>query len=235
METTRLGEFALMTLNWPFYDLDLLLLTLMFVGGLVAAIFAIRMWKSIIKQRRLPPDTLFHTSPQQKESYSSFQAGCVTLAAFVFTLAGGLSTVLITVGKYQFRKLPTETIEAIEVFQADDESNVNRSKIVRIENTDGKIVFGLQLLKKCGSQSRNHEHFENGYVIRLVFDDQKLNDFYISAFRRSSSGKEKSIVLAQRESVRNLNLGEYECPEFQEWLKDTIDPLFNAINPTSSP
>lgn len=211
---------------WPFYDPELILLALMFFGGFGAGIVAFRIWKAIIQERRLPPDTLFNSAPPEKETYSSFQAGMVTLAAVVFTLAGGLTTIFVSAGKYQFRTLPLDKLQSIDVYKASDEYHVDKSRAIRIENTSGQVLAGVKLLEKCSSQNRNHEHFENGYVLRLVFDDPTLSDYYISAFRRSSSGLDKNLVLAQREPVRNLNLGEYSCPSFQDWVRVNIDPLF---------
>jgi len=214
-------------MDWPFYDPDLILLALFFFGGVVAAVSAFRMWKTIAHERRLPPDTLFQTAPPEEENYTSFQAGFVTLAAVVFILAGGLITVFTSAGKYQFRALPIDSLRAIEVNRATDEFNVDKSRTIRIENIDSKLSAGLKLLEKCGSQSREHEHFENGYVLHLIFDGPDFDNYYISVFRKSSSGRDKGIVIAQREPVRNLNLGEYSCPSFQDWIRQTIDPLFS--------
>lgn len=219
-----------MTLDWPFYDPDLILLALMFFGGLAAGLFAFRMWRSILHERRRPPDTLFDSAPLEKQSYTSLQAGLVTLVALAFTLGGGLSTVFASAGKHQFRKLPIDQLKAVDVYKATDEYHVDQSRKIRIENTGGRVLQGLSFVQKCSGQSRQHEHFEDGYVLHLLFDDPSLSDYYISAFRKSSSGKDKTIVLAQRELVRNLNLGEYNCPAFQEWIAQNIDPLFLPSN-----
>ena len=42
-----------MTLEWPPYDYLQILMALMFVAGLAAGLFAFRMWKSIVHERRL--------------------------------------------------------------------------------------------------------------------------------------------------------------------------------------
>lgn len=85
---------------------------------------------------------------------------------------------------------------AIEVNRATDEYDVDESQVIRVENTEGRVTAGLKILEKCGSQSRDHEHFESGYVLHLIFDDPDLSDYYVSVFRIGSSGRDKGIVIA---------------------------------------
>ncbi|MEP6944860.1 MAG: hypothetical protein ABJA02_03005, partial [Acidobacteriota bacterium] len=126
-----------MNFDWPFYDPDLLLLILMFFAGIGAGFGAFRMWKAIINEHRTPPDTLFHASSQSKQIYTSFQASLVTIVAVAFVLAGGISVVFSTIGKYQFRSVPIDKLVAIEVSKASQEGMLDRNKMIRIENRNG--------------------------------------------------------------------------------------------------
>lgn len=213
-------------MEWPFYDPKLILLVLMFFGAVAGNVLAFRLWRTVLRERRPTPNTLVHAASVTNEVHSVAHAGMVTFAAIVFTLVGGLAAVYTSAGKFQFRSLPLEKLVAIEVYRAADEYSVDRSQTVRIENQDGRLLEGLDLLKKCGARNRDHEHFEDGYVLRRVFDDPNLVNYYVSVFRTSSTRANKTVVMPQRSHVRDLNLGEYSCPAFQDWVRTNIDPLF---------
>jgi hypothetical protein len=213
-------------LAFPFYDTLIFILPFFFSVGLWLLFQAVRLWEAIIHERQQPPDTIFSSTAHSQSDNSRLQAGLATVVGVVFVLAGGWGTIHIGSGKYQFRSLPLEQLAAIEVYRADDEYSVDRSRMVRIENIDGKVAEALKLLRRCTVTSHSHETFKDGFVLRLIFDDPSLSEFYLAAFRRSTVSNEKTMVMPQRSPIRGTNLGEYGCPEFQDWLQQNVDPLF---------
>ncbi len=62
---------------------------------------------------------------------------------------------------------------------------------------------------------------------QLIFADENMGkDFYISVYRKSNNKEGKSVVIPHYYENKNLNLGEYSCPAFQDWVSKNIDPIF---------
>ena len=131
-------------------------------------------------------------------------------------------------------------LNQINSFRQINISDVSEFRIIESKSAlepDGKrqIIFSdqsviqtfLQSLQNCKEFSPNHETFENGYNINLIFQNNKYGkDYYISVYKNSTAKNGRNTVTPHFGIESNLNLGNYDCPEFQNLTKTHIDPLF---------
>ena len=161
-----------------------------------------------------------------KETSDNFGFLGLSLAGTVFLLVGIFGPYFNIKETYKFRNIDISQVSGFKVIKSDDEYSPDNSKQITIN--DAQAAQGiLKSLKECYSISRNHETYQVGYKIKLLFEDKNLDqDFFISVYRLSNKINEKFVLMPHIGENRNLNLGEYGCPSFQEWVSKNIDPLF---------
>lgn len=211
------GEFAAFSL----------IMCLLGLGLGAASIFG---WKSKLDERHKPPiDTIFQSN-ESKEEIGLFGLILGTFGSIVFVCVGGFMLIFGAYDVYQFRSLPLSELEGLKVYRAEKAPLSNPSQFVVIKN-EGQLIAVFQTLQKCTVYSKGRERFGDGYKIELIFKDQRLANHYISIYRRSNPTQPPSYVTPHIGNDRTMNLGEYTCPEFDNWITQNIDPLF--LDPAS--
>ncbi|MBS1796498.1 MAG: hypothetical protein JSS81_21795 [Acidobacteria bacterium] len=131
---------------------------------------------------------------------------------------------------YGFRNIPVGRVRGFRVFGSKSESEPGDSNFVVYDNPE-KTQAALLTLKNCREIRRNHEHFEDGYKLQLLITGEPAeSDYFLSVYRISSARSGKQVVMPHLGPNKNLNLGDYECPEFQSFVRENIDPLFQPKN-----
>ncbi len=144
----------------------------------------------------------------------------------VFFLVGSAFSIGNFWSTYSFRNINISQVKRVRVIKSEDEYKNDNSNFVFYENTES-IQKALATLKNCSATSRNHESYQDGYKFQIIFADESLGkDFYISVYRKSNNKEGKNVVIPHYYENKNLNLGEFSCPEFQDWIQKNIDPIF---------
>lgn len=196
-------------LKFPFYTFGLFLFLFVIVG-LIATITSTY---SFIKGN--------HYGERDE-----FRNGIAFFAGLIFLLCGSIALVGNYWSTYNFRNINISQIKALKVIKSEDEYKNDNSKFV-IYDDAASIQNILMSLKTCSETSRNHESYQDGYKFQIIFADESLEkDFYISVYRKSNNKEGKSVVIPHYYENKNLNLGEYGCSTFQDWVINNIDPLF---------
>jgi hypothetical protein len=187
----------------------LLLLVFAFVG-IVGTIYFAYEWRN-------------HKDYEDKD-YLQLALGSIVCS--IFLLAGTIGSISEFISIYKFRNIDIATVKAFQIVQSKGEYKPDGKTIITF-NDVAIIKEMLKSLQNCQSYSRNHESFEDGYKIKFVFTDEKLDgDFYLSVYTKSSANDVRAIVIPHYYKDKNLNLGEFICPEFQELVKNHIAPQF---------
>jgi len=147
--------------------------------------------------------------------------GCLVIGAVHFV---GVYASLINA--WHFRDMQPLQISEIKVERMIEEGKPDSIQPIVISDTT-LIAEGLSKLTKAKNRDREHEYFINGYRIQLITSIKK--DFYISVYEKSNtSGCGGVIPHIGREGAGSIhNAGEYNSPEFQEWVFSNIAPLFH--------
>jgi len=145
---------------------------------------------------------------------------------FLFLLVGSFFGSLDFYHTYKFRNIDVNNVSGFKVFRSEKENDLNNQNSVEIND---KIIIEnmLNSLKNCQKFNPEKSYFVDGYKINLIFKDVTYgNDFFISVYRKSSLNNSKNSVMPHKTSFRSVNLGDYNCPEFQNLVLKHIDPLF---------
>lgn len=167
--------------------------------------------------------SLIENNEEDKEYFrfvlGSFVGSIFFLAGTVFFIGSFWST-------YNFRNINISQVKGLRVIKSVDEYKNDNSNFVTLEDSQS-IQTALKSLNNCSETSRNHESYQDGYKFQIIFADENAEkDLYISVYRKSNNSKGKAVVIPHYYENKNLNLGEYSCPDFQNWVKTNIDPLF---------
>ena len=166
------------------------------------------------------------TKGNEEDDKDGFRLLMLTFVGFIFLLVGTIGSIATVWSVYNFRTMNFSQVKAFRVIKAEDEYKNDNSNFVYYDDA-ASIQNILMSLKNCSETSRNHESYQDGYKFQIIFTDESLEkDFYISVYRKSSVKKGKSVVIPHYYENKNLNLGEYSCPTFQDWVRTNIDPLF---------
>ena len=162
----------------------------------------------------------------EKEAKGKFRLLMNLFGGVVFLLFGIFASYFNSKETYKFRNIDISQVSGFRIIKSIDEYSADNPQQITI--TDKQAVQDvLKSLKECYSISRNHESYQDGYKIKLIFEDKSLDkDFFISVYRISNKTNEKFVLMPHVGENRNLNLGEYGCPTFQDWVRKNIDPLF---------
>ena len=172
----------------------------------------------------------FYEDRSNADSDDHFRMMGAILVGPLFLLIGIFFSIYIPYQTYQFRSVKIADVSEFVIVTTEDEYSPDGEIKIKFDNKT-KIHEMLKSLDECKEFSPNHESFEDGYKVKLVFDDNKYrDDLYISVYKRSSAKNGKTSVMAHIGEENNLNLGNYSCPKFQELIVKNIDPLFNEIN-----
>lgn len=198
-------------LNFPTYSFFWFLLPFGIVG-FIGTIYCIYEWKN----------------HKDYEDQDYLKLVIASIVAPIFLLVGTFATIAEFISIYEFRSIDITTVNKLEIIESKDEYKSDEKRLVTVDDAN-VIQKMLKSLQNCQSYSRNHEHFQNGYKMKLGFSDEKLNgDYYFSVYRESSANKNRAVVIPHYYKDKNLNLGEFICPEFQELVKTHIEPLFQT-------
>jgi hypothetical protein len=210
-------------LEFPFYS-TIGLAGLFFPIGIVILVAAFRQWRYELRRRNGPTVKTFEVRNLLEERSNTTQRVLSSLAGLAFTSCGAL--VLFQGGYeiYKFRKVDISHVVGFHVQRVKGDDYVPSDAIDFTKTSE--VRKALSTLKTCNEIRPNHEHFYDGYKIRLLFDDPKVDDYFISAYARSSTSATRSSVEPHISPARAINLGDYQCPTFQQWLAENIDPLF---------
>ncbi len=127
----------------------------------------------------------------------------------------------------QFRTLNLERVGHLKI-HVTDESN---GKIVQYTNP-AEVRDVLRLMRNCRGVSHQHDELFDGYVMKVIMDDGESSNLILRVYRKSTVRGSRKAVIAQ---YRNMEAGEYNCPEIQDWVVRNIDPLFGRPNPQTVP
>ncbi len=148
------------------------------------------------------------------------------LGGIIFLLCGSIFSIGNIWSTYNFRNIDISQVKSLRVIKSEDENKNDNSNFVYFENTDS-IQKGLKNLNNCIALYRNHESFQDGYKLQIIFFDENIEkDFYISVYRKNNFEEEKGVVIPHYYEDKNINLGDFSCPDFQDWVTTNIDPLF---------
>lgn len=198
---------------------------LMFLLGCVLSVAAVLAWRAKLAERHdLPFDTVFNQK-EIREEMSLFQNMLGTFGAVVFVLMGGWIFIEGTSETYKFRNLPVSQIQSVKISRLGHDLSADElSRVVTMDN-QGLLKPGFQTLWKCVSYSKGRKQFENGFRLELVFEDPNLKGNFLYIWRRSGSRHPTSYV-SPSVGPHGMNLGEYSCSEFEQWITENVEPLF---------
>lgn len=161
-----------------------------------------------------------------KEEKEIFRSVMAILVGTIFFLVGSIFSIGIFWSTYKFRNINLSQVKGFRVIKYVDEYNKYNSRSITYENSQA-VQDALRTLKNCSSTSRNHETYQDGYKLQIIFTDENVGqDLNLSVYRKSNNTSRKSVVIPHYYEIKNLNLGEFNCPEFQDWVRKNIDPLF---------
>ncbi len=165
-------------------------------------------------------------SGKDDEEEVSFRSILGVLGGILLLIVGLLVGIGFSWSTYNFRNIDISQVKGFRVIKSADEYSTNNSTFIFFEDTHA-AQEALKTLKSCYSTSRNHESYQDGYKLQIIFSDETLeHDLYLSIFRKSNNKSNKSVVIPHYYINKNLNLGEYNCPDFQNWVQKNINPLF---------
>jgi hypothetical protein len=122
-----------------------------------------------------------------------------------------------------FRRLPLRDIQALEV-EAIEGDLARRGVLLRIEDRS-TMLSGLRLLPAAGAYFAEHEHFVDGYRVRLVpASGADTASYHLSVFcgtqRLDRPAERSAIVVPHRETSHEApgHGGTYASRAFVDWL-----------------
>lgn len=149
-----------------------------------------------------------------------------SLAGSLFLLVGTIGSIGSIWSTYNFRNIDISQVTGLRVIKSEDEYKNDNSKFVVFDDAQS-VQKVLQSLENCFRTNRNHESYQDGYKFQIIFaGENSEKDLYISVYRKSNNKTEKSVTIPHYYENKNLNLGEYNCPAFQDWVNTNINPLF---------
>jgi len=204
----------------PYASASVLICLLLFVVGVFAGVQSFFAWKRHLAQwnPKRPDETKLKSSDEKS------QMVLLPLGSIVFIAVGILVVPTNLLETYRYRNLPIDAVESLTINRAPSEWETSSDQ--RRLTDHAIIAKGLGLLKICSSGvQQNHEHFEDGYRIKLDVKGDPSAEFYLSVFRRTNRSDWKTAV-----SIRGFDtvVDPMSCPSFQNWVRENIDPLFSA-------
>lgn len=198
----------LKVLNFPSYSFSLIIFVCLLIGGLIGSTLCFGKW---LKRH--------HTDDDFKLFAASF-------GLLLISLLGGFGFYAIFVDTYKFRNIDFSKVSEFEIVESKSEYSPNGQRIEKFQ--DAKIIREmLESLQKCESFTPNHESFQDGYKIKLIFEDGISNeDFFISVYKRSNTNSGRTSLMPHVSDNRGVNLGNYKCNTFEDLVSKNIDPLF---------
>lgn len=166
----------------------------------------------------------------EEESKEIFRFVMLTIVGTIFFLFGTIFSIGTFWSAYNFRSINISKVKEFRVIKSDDEYKNNNSNYVIFADTQS-VQKALENFKNCSETFRDHESYQDGYKFQIIFADENASkDLYISVYRKNNNKQGKAVVIPHYYENKNLNLGEYSCPAFQDWVKANIDPLFQNEN-----
>lgn len=160
------------------------------------------------------------------EDKGVFRSGIGALGGTIFFLIGAIFSFADFKQTFSLRNIDISQVSGFKVIKSSNENNSNNTQSIVINDAEN-VQKALQSLKNCYETSRNEESYQDGYKLKILFFDENLGgDYYISVYRKSNNNEGKSVVIPHFYENKNLDLGEYGCPAFQDWVRTNIDPLF---------
>ena len=196
-------------MEFPFYSSAWFLLV--FVAfGLISTLIVIYEWRKA----------------EEKEAKDKFALLLGSFIAPIFLLFGLLTSFWTFKAIHSFRNIDVSQVKGLKIIKSIDEYDRDNSLQITINDTNS-IQAALKSLKNCRETYRNHASYQDGYKLKFLFIDEVSDpEYYISVYRKSNNKEGKSVVIPHFYENKNLNLGEYDCPQFQAWVRNNIDPLF---------
>lgn len=122
-----------------------------------------------------------------------------------------------------FRRLPLRNIRALEI-EAIDGELARRGMLLRIESP-AAVRSGLSLLPEAEAYRPEHEHFVDGYRVRLVLaNGGGTTSYYVSAFcgtQRLGRPVERTAIVVPHRDLSHQAFGfggTYRSRSFVSWL-----------------
>ena len=78
------------------------------------------------------------------------------------------------------------------------------------------------MMQNCRGVKHEHDELYDGYAIEVINSNGESSNLYLKVYRKSSTRTRKAVIAA----YLNMEAGEFDCPEIQNWVASNIDPLF---------
>lgn len=204
-------------LNFPSYNSSLLIIAIFIAGCLLAVstFFDIRSYERA--RRKALADRRPESAADVKEP-PPIRTALAVLGSAVFIIFGGIGFYLEVTDIYRLRNINIDDVESLKIYRTADEHSTDFTNERFIDDRT-MIREGLGKLHRCSELSRNHESWKDGYRIQLILRDGN-KEHTISAFKNSTSMDGRSGVMTEPTT------GVYLCADFQEWIRNNVDPLF---------
>lgn len=196
-------------LDFPSYSFFLIIAIVMLIGGLIGTMQCFYKWL-----------TRHYSEDDFKLLFASF--GFLLLSLF-----GGWAFYAGFVDTYKFRNIDISKVSAFEIVESRTESSSKGEEVKTFQNTE-IIREMLKSLQNCEEFTPNHESFKDGYKIKMMIDDFYDENLFISVYKKSNANNGKTSLMPHRSDFGNVNLGNYNCPKFQDLVRKNIDPLFRS-------
>lgn len=194
-----------------YHHIGILIGPLIFSVGIINLIWFIRLWR-----RRAGGEINYRPA--------LFALIALTIgSAHFFSVYGSLWNA------WRFRVAPEKIVEmSVERMATEMQQPVSEPVVI---NDRELIRNGFARLDSARGHARNHEEFADGYRIRLKLEGEAAySERYLSVYRASGRNQTSAIVIphlgAQHLGITH-QAGEYECPEFLDWVNQTIAPRFH--------
>lgn len=147
--------------------------------------------------------------------------------ALIFLSCGFFSSIPNNLLIYKFRNIEISEISGFEITKLDGEfETIKSNKTIKFENSEIAQKM-LKSLNNCESFQRNHESLSNGFRLKLLFKNENIyQNFYFSIILAGNATSKSAVLIPHSESLHTLYLGEFTCKEFEDSLKQYIQPLF---------
>ncbi|MBV9215579.1 MAG: hypothetical protein JO053_05330 [Acidobacteria bacterium] len=144
------------------------------------------------------------------------------------TIVGATKAAPAFLTVYEYRSLDLEKVNGLRVYQTDQSNGnvIDYSDIAETRNF-------LRSLRWCRHVDHQRDKLFDGYVLEVLTADGSDSNLYLIVYKKSTiNGSRKSVVA----KYRNMDSGEYDCPEIQDWINKVVDPLFGlSPNPRTVP
>jgi hypothetical protein len=163
---------------------------------------------------------------------TSHLAGAVILFCLFIALLHGPPSLLALRRVARWRAVPLDATVDLTVYRIDERGPRVLSPAFTVRTPD--IGRGLHLLTSATGRPRDHEQFSDGYLMELRFRGRRPSQPFCLAVYRMT---DRDMGCAPLDVVIPLignafgadakHAGEYSCPAFHAWVRETIDPIFS--------